>query len=440
MGKILLLGHFPPTLIKDRKIEAAHYRTWQFLQPLWEDGHEICLCVRMARVDGVPVALPDRLQVHAISSHQVGWMRALQRVHDEFDPACIVAVNFDACLMATRIKTSKPIWMDIYGEYLTIIQAASYRAQSDRGIKTSIAFMKEVLRSADIVSACSTPQKHALVGELAMAGRLKKDTFGYEFVRVILPGASSSGGGQKNSSCRAVWDALEMPEDAFVVLWCGGYNTWTDVEILFSGLEHAMAANPQVHFISVGANTYEAADNVYYRFQKMIDNSPNRERYHLLGWQPWSEIAGYYRASDVGINIDAMHYETIYGTRTRLVDMIAEGLPVITSLGSELSYLLGGYNAGLTFEIGDWRKMGKHIIALANDPERKDTLAQGASAVAKNELSFTSTTASLREWVSMPRLAPDKATRKQGEWFDAMEYRGRTLLRRFLWRVAGLEK
>jgi hypothetical protein len=120
--------------------------------------------------------------------------------------------------------------------------------------------------------------------------------------------------------------------------------------------------------------------------------------------------------------------------------MIAEGLPVITSLGSELSYLLGGYNAGLTFEIGDWRKMGKHIIALANDPERKDTLAQGASAVAKNELSFTSTTASLREWVSMPRLAPDKATRKQGEWFDAMEYRGRTLLRRFLWRVAGLEK
>lgn len=31
-------------MVQGVKIEAAHYRTWQFLEPLLDDGHEILLC------------------------------------------------------------------------------------------------------------------------------------------------------------------------------------------------------------------------------------------------------------------------------------------------------------------------------------------------------------------------------------------------------------
>ena len=41
MSKVLLIGYNPPQLIQGVKIEAAHYRTWQFLEPLIDDGHEI---------------------------------------------------------------------------------------------------------------------------------------------------------------------------------------------------------------------------------------------------------------------------------------------------------------------------------------------------------------------------------------------------------------
>ena len=112
------------------------------------------------------------------------------------------------------------------------------------------------------------------------------------------------------------------------------------METLFQGLEAAMQSDPRLHYVSVGANTYNAPDNVYDRFVAMAAASPHRDRYHMLGWRPWSEMATYYRESNVGINIDALHYETIFGTRTRLVEMIASGLPVVTSLGAELSYLL----------------------------------------------------------------------------------------------------
>ena len=43
-----------------------------------------------------------------------------------------------------------------------------------------------------------------------------------------------------------------VPEDAFVVLWSGGYNVWSDIETLLQGLEKAMDEQPSIHFLSTG--------------------------------------------------------------------------------------------------------------------------------------------------------------------------------------------
>ena len=322
--------------------------------------------------------------------------------------------------------------------FMEIIQAARYRAGSDRGISTSMAFTRQVLQRGDIFSVCGTPQKHALVGELALAGRLNSYTFGYEFVRVILPGSPSMDNTITQEERQP--NSLQVPEDSFIVLWCGGYNTWTDVETLFAGLEWAMAQDAKIHYLSVGANTYGGPDNVYARLLGMIEKSQYRDRFHMLGWRPWTEIANYYRESDVGLNIDALHYETIYGTRTRLVEMIATGLPVITSLGCELSDLLSAQGAGLTFEIGDWQSLGKQILTLAADRDLHSDMTQSAFNYANNGLSFATTTAPIRAWVQEPKLAPDRKAVNFQEKLQHLEYRARSLMRGIIWRVASLDK
>ncbi|MBK8049508.1 MAG: glycosyltransferase family 4 protein [Anaerolineales bacterium] len=212
-------------------------------------------------------------------------------------------------------------------------------------------------------------------------------------------------------------------DDDFVVLWCGGYNTWTDADTLFAGLEQAMAANPRVHYVSVGASTYAAPDNLYERFCQLAAKSRFAGRYHLLGWRPWSEVETYYRESDVGINIDALHYETLYGTRTRLVEMIASGLPIITSLGAELSYLLRDAGAALTFAVGDAAALGAAVQSMADDRALTGKMAAAALVYAQNDLSFAATTAALRQWVQHPALAPDKVQRTPRERLKSVEYR-----------------
>jgi glycosyltransferase involved in cell wall biosynthesis len=445
MAKVLLIGYNPPQLVQNIKIEAAHYRTWQFLEPLLADGHTVCLCAGARNESGghetIPVPWQRQLHHQPIPFGQRGWVQALQRAHDAFQPDCIIAVNFSHCLYATKLQSTKPIWMDIYGDMVTIVQAAAYRARGDRGLHTSIGFMHSVLQKGDVFSGCGLPQQHMMVGELAMAGRLNHRTFGYQFVRTVPPGSPPSDTlAIPRTEPRHLLADQGIEEKAFVVLWCGGYNTWTDVDTLFKALTWAMSQNPTLHYVSVGASTYDAPDNVYARLCELIDKSPYRQRFHLLGWRPWSEIPQFYRESDVGINIDALHYETIYGTRTRLVEMIASGLPVVTSLGAELSYLLRDRGAALTFEVGDWQGMGEQLARLAQEPALRDQMAHIAHEFANTVLSFAATTKAVREWVRQPRLAPDKAEQDGRTLAQQMEYRVRSVVRQAMWRLTAAEQ
>ena len=444
MGQLLIIAYPPPPLTDHSKIEAAHYRAWQFILPILDAGHKVHLCTPPSNfrstVDGsIPGDWRENLTWSTIPFHTLNWVSKLQRIHDSLNPDCIIAINFDCCLYATKLKTQKPIWMDIYGDYLTIMQSSCNSVGSNRGMNTSINHMKEVLKKGDIFSVCSGPQSHALVGELAMAGRLIRQTFGYEFTRVILPGSPPV---SLDSDQTDVFDpvSLEFRPDDFQVLWCGGYNTWTDIDTLFRGLEWAMQQEPRVQFISLGASTYNSTENNYQKFLDLIKTSPHNQRYHMLGWQSWDELGKYYRLSKVGLNIDALHYETRLGTRTRLVEMIAAGLPVISSVGTELSCLLHQNGAALTFEIGDWRTLGEEIISLVNNPEKRDEMKNRAIDSALNQFSFSHTTTPLLEWISDPHRAPDKVGIEPGEKLKNIEFAGRAMLRRIMWGIAGLEK
>ena len=431
--RILVLGYNPPPLQAGTKLVAANYRTWQFIQPLLDDGHEICLCVAAGSPCPDPALLPRGLQWQAVGVDRIGWIHQLQALHDRFAPDSIVALAFYPALWATRIKTSKPIWVDFYGDSLTIVQVARFRTGTDQGIGTHIALMRHSLLRGDVFSVCGTPQAHMLVGELAMCGRLNSRTLGYEFARVIGPGAPPvPDGADRRPETRG---SLDIPPDAFVVLWCGGYNTWTDVDTLFSGLVTAMAGNPRVHFLSVGASTYQAAETVYDRLTRQVTECPYTSRFHFLGWRSWQEIPDLYRASDVGINIDGVHYETTYGTRTRLVEMLAYGLPVITSSGCELSDQIPVKGAGISFSSGDPASFARAILDLASSQAIVAGMRKAAHDLVRGEWSFGATTSELRSWANAPQVAPDHM--QEGAVSRAMQlkYWLRTQTRLQLWRL-----
>jgi len=268
---------------------------------------------------------------------------------------------------------------------------------------------------------------------------LNHRTFGYEFAEVIMPGALPPPAQPSSRSSGNPLSSMGIKPGDFVVLWCGGYNTWTDVETLFSGLEKAMRQNEHIHFVSLGASTYSQPADMYSRLLELTSGSIFKSRYHMLGWRPWCEIADYYQVCDVGLNIDALHYETIYGTRTRLLEMMANNLPVITTLGSEISYYLSSQQACLGFPVGNPEALANAVIRLAADPALVEGMRIKAAELCIGELSYESTTAPLRAWARAPFHSPDKCEGNEST-LRSIEYKGRSIVRGALWKLAGLCK
>lgn len=437
MRRILVLGHELPGMAEGT-IEARSYRTWQFVEPLLENGHQICLLASHSKNQwNAAHDLHTSLTCHRLNFQERNWLSQANRIAGEFEAEAVLAVMFNNGLRATRLAPRRPLWIDLYGDRLTENQVAAHTRKSNRGLAISLEYLKLIARQADKYSTCSTPQKFAMVGELGMASRLNRATMGYEFVHPILPGASSK---QEEGQPERIVRGDPVPHDAFIVLWAGGYNVWSDVETLFQALDQAMEEDPRIHYVSAGAGVRLSNNNSYERFLEMIDHSRHRDRFHMLGWQPSSVVPGLYRQADVGVNLDAFHYETQLGTRTRLVEMMHHGLPVITTLGCELSYIVENQKLGLTFPIGDAQTFAGHILRLARDKVLQQKLAGRAQEYTNEQLSFQTTTQPFQEWAAHPTYAPDRGANRSSLDFEELANGLRARARSLIWKLWALER
>jgi hypothetical protein len=123
------------------------------------------------------------------------------------------------------------------------------------------------------------------------------------------------------------------------------------------------------------------------------------------------------------------------------MEMILYHLPVVTSLGTELSYLLQNRHAALTFDVGDWSKLSENILKLASDPNYCAAMSATAYEYAVNELSFSATTKNFRQWCGQPQHAPDYATsRTKSLWIIELIHQLRSDVRFALWSFLGVSK
>jgi glycosyltransferase involved in cell wall biosynthesis len=434
--RILVVGWELPDESIGRRIEAGNYRTWQLVEPLLRNGHDVCLLA--GRLSGNFETLPParsrgRLQYEPTRFNKPGWVASMQRAHDVFRPDGVVGVTFLGALRASRLRTSAPMWFDLYGDPMAEMQARAYRVGSDRGIVTQLGFLRTVLKKGDVYSACSGAQRLALVGQLAAVGRLNGSTFGYEFVHVVPPAIDDVPVGSSEPAFRG----MLVPSDSPVVLWCGGFNTWTDVDTLSRGLTLAMDQDSRLHFVSVGG-ALEGSD-VYARFVQLVDGSAFRDRFHLMGWQPVERVASFYSEADVAITLDAACYEAELGTRTRLVEMLRHGLPVLTTDACELSHVIDREALGLVFPVGDSTALARQLLALIGDDAQRRHMSERASAYAMTSLSVASAAAPLLAWAARPHHAGDRTSRRTRR-VNEFEFAGRALARRALWAFAGLDQ
>lgn len=412
LNRVLVLGMCPLPTKNEFQTLGPGKRTWQFVKALLDQDSHVCLITSRH-----PAAYADQ-QKQPVEATQAGSLihysveqrvfdsvRWVQGIHDHFQPDCIVGATVYPSSVACRLNTDKPIWADLFGHTMAEAQTKCQVFDDDFYFYHYWRDERRVLDHAAAFSVVSHPQLCATIGELGTRGRLNRFTVGYPFVHVI-PCAVPTGAVTEPREHK-VLRGREVGIEDFVILWSGGYNTWTDVKTLFGALETAMARDERIKFVSTGGEIGGHDELTYPAFIQMIEGSRFRNRFIMKGWIPLNLVPQYWREANIGINVDKLTYEALLGSRNRILDWMGVGLPVLTSRVCELTEIMEIEKLGLTFTPENPRELTDLILAASHQPEKLRAMAERAQAYSLRQFSIDATTKPLVKWVQLPSLAPD---------------------------------
>jgi glycosyltransferase involved in cell wall biosynthesis len=325
------------------------------------------------------------------------------------NPDAIVGINPWPASVACRLNSKAPLWADMNGYAPAEGQTRGKVYDDDVALEHFWEMEWRVVRRADKISTVTRRQAEATRGELAVAGRLNRHTFNYSFAHFIPNAVAEQFATFKPPSPHLRGKAV--PQEAFTLLWSGAFNTWTDVDLLDNVLTRVMSQCPDVHFVATGGTIYGHDEKTFGRFQELSRRSPHAERRHLLGWVKNEVVDALFGEADLGINIDSPNWETHFGARNRLICMMACGLPVLTTLGTEISEDLAAAHVALTAPLEDPVALTECLIAAVEDPMPIRQMAIRGQEHVLREYSCEITTRDLVAWAAEPQPAPDHSHR-----------------------------
>jgi glycosyltransferase involved in cell wall biosynthesis len=217
------------------------------------------------------------------------------------------------------------------------------------------------LRTGDSFLCASGKQRDLWLGSLGALGRLDRD--GYlrdpsfrEFVAVVPFGLQPERPKPGPPRLKGVLPGIGA-EDR-VLLWGGGLWDWLDpltpiratakllkhrddVRLVFLGIRHP---NPLVTETDMTTRALRLAEELGVRERGVIFNE---------GWVPYDERGSFLLEADIGVSAHPDTVEARFAFRTRIVDYLWAGLPVITTEGDELAELVSSRDLGSTVAAGD---------------------------------------------------------------------------------------
>ncbi len=121
---------------------------------------------------------------------------------------------------------------------------------------------------------------------------------------------------------------------------------------------------------------------------------------------PYAERDLWLASAAVGVSAHHEHLETEFSFRTRIVDYLWCGLPVVTTGGDELGELIGARGAGTPVAAEDVDGFAAALAVLLDDPDRRAAVGAAARELAR-DLTWDAVAAPLVDFCAAPRRAPD---------------------------------
>jgi glycosyltransferase involved in cell wall biosynthesis len=129
-------------------------------------------------------------------------------------------------------------------------------------------------------------------------------------------------------------------------------------------------------------------------------------------WVPYQERQNYLLEADIGVSLHLNLAEGRFAFRTRFLDYIWAGLPIVATQGDVMAEQVSEWSLGVLVAPGDVEGVARAILGLLNTPHLRESYQSRFARVAAR-YSWEVVTEPLVNFCANARLAPDKAYMQQ---------------------------
>jgi glycosyltransferase involved in cell wall biosynthesis len=168
-----------------------------------------------------------------------------------------------------------------------------------------------------------------------------------------------------------------------------------DVRLVFLGMKHP---NPEVAEMDIGAQTIRLSDSLGLTGKHVFFNEQ---------WVPYEERQNWLLDADCGVTTHYEHVETTFAFRTRVLDYLWAGLPIVTTDGDSFADLVREEKLGVVVPAQDANALAEALERSLYDTEFAAGCVERIAAVAQR-FAWPNALAPLVEFCRDPRPAADR--------------------------------
>ncbi len=336
--------------------------------------------------------------------------------------AAVIASGFSLRRYPVLAQAGRPLAIDLYDPFVLEnleIHAAKPLAEQVALHGGNLAVLMDQLWQGDYFFCASETQRDFWLGMLMAAGRVNPHTLEADPTLRNLIDVVAFGLPDQPPQPRPGVVKGRVPgigRDDRVVYWGGGIWDWfdpltliravaaisetrADVKLFFAGVRHP---SPDVPPMRMTQAAMDLSDELGLTGRTVFFND----------WVPYEQRGAYLVEADVGASLHFAHAETRFSFRTRLLDYLWAGLPMVVTEGDTISEWVRENELGLAVRPGDVDGVRVALLGLLDRPDFR-AQAAGRFAVLRERLHWTQVVRPLAAFCDQPCRAADLTEQAQ---------------------------
>lgn len=313
--------------------------------------------------------------------------------------------------------SNKIIVVDIYDPFhLEQLEQARDLGEEDRRntVLSSVLVLNQQLTRGDYFLCASDKQRDFWLGQMSAVGRINPATYddspSLDKLITLAPfGVSDEVPRKTRPAIKGVVPGIGLDDE--VILWGGGIYNWFDPLTLIRAVDKLRARRPNVRLFFLGVqhpnpNVPEMRMVVDARRLATDLGVNGTHVFFNESWVAYDDRQNYLLEADLGVSTHYDHVETAFSFRTRILDYLWVGLPIVTTGGDSFADIIASRPLGLTVQAEDVDALEHALFTLLDDHELRARCTANSVAVADN-LRWSKVLEPLVQFCREPRRAAD---------------------------------